>query len=61
MAATDASVKGFSMGGCWIIADIDQKFKKEKVLYHKSWKNNTSRIAEIIVLLELLTVLEQKG
>ena len=23
VAATDTSVKGFSMGGCWIIANVD--------------------------------------
>ena len=25
--ATDVSVKGFSMGGCWMLIDIDKKIK----------------------------------
>ena len=34
LATTDASVKEFQMGGCWIITDEDKSFKTENVLYH---------------------------
>ena len=61
VAATDASVKGYGMGGCWIFTDLQKNFKQERMLYHKNWEDNTSGCAEVIVLLELITVLEKKG
>jgi hypothetical protein len=30
-------------------------------LYHKHWIDNTTGIAEVIILLELITVIERKG
>ena len=61
VAATDASVKGYGMGGCWIFTDLQKNFKQERILYHKNWEDNTSGCAEVIVLLELITMLEKKG
>ena len=61
IAATDASVKESNMGGCWIISDKNKSFEKEHVLYHKRWIENNSDVAEVLVLLELLEVIEAKG
>jgi len=60
-AASDASVKDSSIGGYWILADEHKRFKKEQILYHKQWNNNSSGVAEVLVLLELLEVMEYKG
>lgn len=38
-----------------------KNFKKENVLYHKGWTDNTSGIAEVLALLELLEAIEVKG
>ena len=61
VAATDASVKDSHMGRCLIISDENKSFKKEHVLYHKKWIDNNSGVAEVIVLLQLLEVIEAKG
>ena len=53
-AASDASVKDSSIGEYWILADEHKRFKKEQILYHKQWNNNSSGVAEVLVLLELL-------
>jgi hypothetical protein len=60
-AATDASVKDSTMGGCWILEDREKSVRKEHTIYHKQWEDNSSGIAEVMVLLELLEVIEQKG
>jgi hypothetical protein len=60
-AATDASVKEGSMGGCWILEDLDKRFRKENIIYHKQWEDNSPGIAEVIVLLELLEMIDRKG
>ena len=60
-AASDVSVKDSSMGGCWILVDKHKRFKKEQILYHKQWNDNSSGVAEVLVLLELLEVIEYKG
>ena len=61
IAATDASVQESNMGGYWIISNENKSFKKENELYHKRWIENNSGVAEVIVLLELLEVIEAKG
>jgi len=61
VAATDASVKSDKMSGVWIISDIEKKFKISNEMYHKRWRDNTSGSAEVIVMLELITVLERRG
>ena len=61
VAATNASVKEFSIGGFWIITNNDKRVRTENVLYHKKWEKNTPGMAEVIILLELITVLEKKG
>ena len=43
------------------MTDTDKNFKLEKTLFYQSWEDNSSGCAEIIVLLELITVLEKKG
>jgi len=48
MVASDLSVKDGRIEGFWI-------------MYYKKWEYNTSYVAEAIVLLELLEVLERKG
>ena len=54
-------VKEFQIGGCWITTDEDKLFKTKNVLYHRIWEYNASSVAEVIILLELLTVLKWKG
>lgn len=49
------------MGGCWIIANAAKSVKKENVICHKEWEDNSSGVAEVIVLLELLAAIESKG
>ena len=61
VTTTDTSVKGYSMSGCWILTDVEKSFKYENILYHKYWKDNVPGSAEVIVLLELISVLERKG
>ena len=61
VAATDASVKDHCMGGWWILTSKDKSFKLEKGLFSRNWEDNSSGCAEVIVLLELMTVLEEKG
>ena len=41
--------------------DTERKYKISTKLYHKKWKDNTSRVAKTIVLIELITVLERRG
>lgn len=60
-AASDASVKNNQMGGYWIITNSSKQYKHEKSLYHKNWRVNTSKGAEAITLLELISVIERKG
>ena len=61
VAATDASVKGNRMSSMWIISDIDQNFEISNDMYHKRWRDNTAGSAEVIMMLELMTVLERRG
>ena len=61
VAATDASVKNETMGGRWIISNKQRTFEFSGELYHKEWKENMAGIAEVITLLELITVLERRG
>ena len=60
-AATDASVKDLKMGGCWIIEDKEKTFRKERIVYHKRWDENSAGSAEVSVLLELIEVIAHKG
>ena len=57
----DALVKELRMGRYQIITDKDKAFKRENVLYNRNWEYNTPRVVEIIIFLELLTVLECEG
>ena len=61
VAVSDALVKDGRMGRCWIIANVEKKELISNELYHKEWEHNTSESAEVIVLLELITLLEKKG
>jgi len=49
------------MGGWWILTSKDKAFKVEKGIYSRNWEDNSSGCAEVIVLLELVTVIEKKG
>lgn len=35
VAATDALVKDYNMGGCWIIVNVAKSVKKENMICHK--------------------------
>ena len=60
-AAADASLKEGRMGGHWILTDDKKGEIIENTLYHKAWRDNTIKGAEAIVLLELVTVLRNRG
>jgi len=49
------------MGDCWIITDEFKRTNLENRLYHKKWENNTPGIAEVMVLLKLVTVIAKKS
>jgi len=61
VAATDASVKDGMMGGRWIMSNTQRTFELSGELFHKEWNENTAGVAEVITLLELITVLERRG
>ena len=61
VAATDASVKDHCMGGWWTLTSKNKSFKNEKGTHSSNWEDNSSGCAELTVLLELVTVLENKG
>ena len=61
IAATNALVKDYNMGECQIITDTEERIRIENVLYYKQQEENTPEVAEVMVLLELIVVLEKKG
>ena len=48
------------MGSAWIVSDKDRSFEISNELYHKRWDYNEPGAAEVIVLLELITVMEKE-
>ena len=60
VAAIDASVKNGKMGGSQIMSNVNKRELLSNQLYHKHWIDNTTGIAEVIILLELITVIERK-
>ena len=44
-----------------MIVNKENKELLSNKLHHKNWIDNTSGSAEVIVLLELITILEKKG
>ena len=60
-AATDASVKFESMGRCQIMTNMEKTCKREKILCHEEQGDNSSGVAEVLVLLKLLEAIEVKG
>ena len=60
MAVTDASVKNRKMGGRWILSNRQRSAEISGELHHKEWNENRAGIAEIITLLELITVIERR-
>ena len=60
-AATDVLAKDGKMSGYWIIANNVNKDVLSRDLHHKRWEHNSLGSAEVIVLLELLTVLKKRG
>ena len=60
VAVINASVKDGKMGG-QIIVNTERRELVSNKLYHKNWIHNTSGSAEVMVLLELITLLEKKG
>ena len=61
VVASDALVKENCIGGYQIIANYQSKNLFKNETYHQQWKDNTSSVAEVIILLKLITVLEKKG
>ena len=60
-AATDAAMNDCRMGGHWIIMDVESKMKKCNTLHHNRWGDNTNKGAKAIALLDLMTVIRNKG
>ena len=61
VAATNASVKNGQMGESWVMSNMNKRELLSNQLYHKHQINNMAGIAEVIMLLELITVIERKG
>ena len=61
VAATDASVKEGRIGGSWMIRNRENRRLLHNRLCYKDWRENASGAAEVIVLLELVTMSERKG
>ena len=60
-AASDASLKNKKVGGHWIITDAQMSEVIDNTLYHNRWGFNTIKGAEAIMLLELMSVLRNRG
>ena len=54
LAASDASVKDKEMGGAWIIKKISGEEVLLNRIYYKKWTDNSSKLAEALILLELI-------
>ena len=61
IAASDALVKDGEMGGAWMIKNSNGDELIRNEIYHKEWKENSKRLVEVITLLELIQVIEQKS
>ena len=60
IAATDISVKSRKIGGLQIIIMIKRKYEIEHRIYSKDWKVNISKVAEAIVLLDLIEMVAKR-
>ena len=49
------------MSRVWMILNKEKTVEISNKLHHKEWSNNKSGVAEVIVLLELVTALERRG
>ena len=61
VVATDTSDKNREMRGRQIISNKHKIAQISRELYDKKWKDNTSGVDKVIILLELITVLEIRG
>ena len=61
IAATDASVKDDKIGGYWIMTDKFKRIHVENRLCHEEQENNASGVTEIIVLLELTSMIAKRS
>ena len=60
-ATGDTSVKALSMRGYQYLTNIEKNDKIENMLYSNYWKQNTPRVAEAIVVLNMIEVIKIKG
>ena len=60
IVACDALVKNGVMGVYWMIIILDKQLVAEKELYSKNWELNLARIAEAIILLDVINVIREK-
>ena len=49
------------MSRAWIVSNKNKTIEIKNELHHKEWCDNASGIAEVIVLLQLVMVIEQRG
>ena len=61
VSATDVSVKDKQMRGSQIISNEQKQELASNTLFHNNQVDHIARIVEVIVLLDLITVLEKKG
>ena len=54
LAASDASVRDREIGGVWIIKKISGEEVLSNRIYHKKQTDNSSKLAEALILLELI-------
>ena len=61
IAASDVSIKDGKMGRAWIVMKNNGQEVLFNRLYHKKWADNSSKSAEVIILLELVQVIVKKS
>ena len=61
LAMTDASTKSIQMKAVWILTDTIWSFEVKHHIYDKEQEVNTSKIAEAYIVLDFITMVEQKG
>ena len=61
IVVSDTSVKDGEMGGAWMIKNNNSNELISNEIYHKEWKENSNRLAEVKILLELIQVIEWKS
>ena len=61
VAAVDIATKNDKIGEYWALSEKDKNFEIKNQMCYKTWVNSMPGVEEVVVLLELISVLERKG